>query len=273
VSAAADRSREIADRARMDVQEPLDRQLSPLGLRAMAALAPKPGERILDIGCGSGQTVVQLAEAVGPGGGVLGVDISTVMLEAAARRAAGFGQVGFIEADAQAFAFEPGAFDAIFSRFGVMFFAGPVAAFANIRRALKPAGRLAFVCWRAEAENDLDMTPLRAAAPHLPPQPPEPDGPGPFAFADPETLRRILAAAGFEAIEIAAHDQKVGSGNLEAMLTVCLRVGSLGKILRENPELRDAVVAPVRAALAEHDGPQGVTLNAATWIVTARVTG
>ncbi len=129
----------------------------------------------------------------------------------------------------------------------------------------------AFVCWRALEENPLDLVPLRAAAAHLPPQPAhDPDAPGPFAFADPDRVRGILERAGFEQIEISARDEKVGSGDLDTMLAVCLRVGALGKILRENPELRAMTLPAVRSALAAHNGPDGVRLNAATWVVTAR---
>ena len=262
---------DLASRARVAMHEPLDRQLAPLGQRAMAALAPRRGERILDIGCGAGQTVLQLAEAVGADGAVLGVDISPIVLELAQRRAGGRRPIAFVEGDAEVFPFEHEAFDAAFSRFGTMFFTDPVAAFANIHRALKRGGRLAFVCWRNLAENDLDNVPLQAAYPFLKPPPRlTPDVPGPFSFADPARVRRILAEAGFEDIAIAAYDEKVGSGDLETMVAVSLCVGFLGKIMREAPELRDAVVEPVRRALAAYEGPEGVTLNAATWIVTAR---
>jgi hypothetical protein len=153
-----------------------------------------------------------------------------------------------------------------------MFITDPTAAFSNIRRSLKPNGRLAFVCWRALKENPLDMLPLEAASVHLPPQPAhDPDAPGPFAFANPNRVHGILKRTGFGEIEITAHDEQVGSGDLDSMLAVCSRVGALGKILRENPELRTATLPAVRRALAAYDGPDGVRLNAATWVVTARV--
>ena len=201
----------------------------------------------------------------------MGVDLSAAVLVFARRAAKGCERVRFVQADAQVFLFEPASFDAAFSRFGVMFFADPTAAFINIRRSLRPNGRLAFVCWRALEENPLDLLPLRAASPHLPPQPAhDPHAPGPFAFANPERVRGILERAGFREIEITAHDEPVGSGDLDTMLAVCSRVGALGKILRENPELRTATLPAVRSALAAHDGPDGVRLNAATWVVTAR---
>jgi len=268
---AAPTQDEIRVAAWVEVREPLELQLAPLGRHALAALAPHPGESVLDIGCGGGGTALDLARAVAPNGTVLGVDLSAAVLAFAQRAAEGCKRVRFIQADAQIYPFEPASFDVAFSRFGVMFFAEPIAAFINIRRSLKPNGRLAFVCWRALEENPLDSLPLRAASAYLPPQPAQdPDAPGPFAFADPDRVRCILERAGFMDIEIAAHDERVGSGDVDTMLAVCSRVGALGKILRENPELRIAALPAVRSALEAYNGPDGVKLNAATWIVTAR---
>ena len=223
------------------------------------------------MGCGAGQSVLQFADRVGPRGRVTGVDIAPPLLEVARRRAVGRSQVDFIECDALRLALPERSIDCVFSRFGVMAFQDPVAAFSNFRRMMKPSGRLAFVCWRALEENPLDILPLRAASAHLPPQPAhDPDAPGPFAFANPDRVRGILERAGFGEIYITAHDEQVGSGDLDAMLAVCSRVGALGKILRENPELRVATLPAVRSALAAHDGPDGVRLNAATWVVTGR---
>jgi SAM-dependent methyltransferase len=262
---------EVRIAAWAEVRELLERQLAPLGQRALEALAPRPGENVLDIGCGGGETALELARAVAPHGTVLGIDLSGAVLAFARRVAKGCERVRFVQADAQVYPFEPASFDAAFSRFGVMFFADPAAAFINIRRCLRPNGRLAFVCWRALEENLLDILPLTAASAHLPPQPAhDPDAPGPFAFANPDRARRILKGTGFEEIEITAHDELVGSGDLETMLAVCSRIGALGKILRENPELRAAALPAVRSALAAYDGPDGVRLNAATWVVTAR---
>jgi SAM-dependent methyltransferase len=253
------------------MQAPLDRQLEPLGRRAMEALAPRAGERVLDIGCGSGATTVMLAEAVAPGGEAVGCDISRPMLEVARGRTQGMAGIRFLEADAQTEPFAPASFDAALSRFGVMFFEDPTAAFTNIGRALKPGGRLAFVCWRTPFENPFMVLPMMAAPQHLPPsEPPDPTAPGPFAFADPDRVRRILADSGFEAIQILKHDQKIGSGDLEMTLDLALRIGPLGRALRENPDSREAVVGSVREALAAHAGPDGVKLDSAAWIVSAR---
>jgi ubiquinone/menaquinone biosynthesis C-methylase UbiE len=230
----------------------------------------RAGERILDVGCGTGRTVVELAAAVQPGGTVLGVDISELVVTAAAGRVRDTAGATIVVGDVQTRAFAPASFDAAFSRFGVMFFADPPAAFANIRRALRPGGRLAFVCWRALEDNELDFLPLRAASPYLPTGAVTGLAAEAFSFAEPDKVRGLLSRAGFDAVEIIAHDQAVGSGGLEPMLQVCLGFGPLGRFLRENPEYRDLATAPVRAALAAKDGPGGVTLNAATWIVTAR---
>lgn len=254
-----------------ELQAPLDRQLAPLGRRAMAELALGPGRRVLDVGCGSGETTVELAAT---GAQVVGVDISRPMLEVARRRSASVADVSFQEADAQTHAFEPESFDAILSRFGVMFFADPDAAFANLRSALKPGGQLAFVCWRPMNEgNELLGLPIRAVLERtgIPaPAPPEPGAPGPFAFADPERVRGILGRAGFTNVSIVPHDDKVGSGDLETTLGLALKIGPMGTLLRENPEHHDAALAAIREALAAHVGPDGgVKLNAPVWIVTA----
>ncbi|HJQ56388.1 MAG TPA: methyltransferase domain-containing protein, partial [Vineibacter sp.] len=173
---------ELRVRAWAEVREPLERQLAPLGRHALTALAPRPGESVLDIGCGGGETALDLARAVAPDGTVVGIDLSAAVLAFARRAAEGCQRLRFIQADAQSFPFEPASFDAAFSRFGVMFFTDPTAAFVNIRRSLRPNGRLAFVCWRALEENPLDSLPLQAAAAHLPPQPAaDPEAPGPFA--------------------------------------------------------------------------------------------
>jgi SAM-dependent methyltransferase len=253
------------------MQDDLDAQLHDLGLKAMAALDICEGERVIDIGCGCGDTSMELARRVGGDGKVVGADISAPMLDVARRRAAelGLGQVNFVEADAQIHDFEPA--DAAFSRFGVMFFADPVAAFANIRRALQPAGRLGFVCWRVMAENQWMAIPLAAVAPLLPATPPPPDNaPGPFAFADRDRVRRILADAGFTHVAIEPHDQAIGQDDLESAVRTTMNMGPIGAALRENPLLRAPITAAVRSALAPHVGAEGVKLPSATWIVTAR---
>lgn len=256
-----------------ELQDILDTQLQPMGAAVQAALALRPGERVIDVGCGCGQTTLALADAVGPDGLALGVDISEPMLGIARGRAAGRPNVRFEHADAQTQAFEAAAFDALHSRFGVMFFDDPTAAFANLRRALKPDGRLSFLCWRTPAENPVMTAPMAAAQPYLPPaEPPVPGAPGPFAFADPERVRAILGGAGFADIAIKPQDMPAGGNTLEETLALSMRIGPLGRMLRENPQVdAETVVADVRKVLEAHLDAQGrVFMGSATWIVTAR---
>jgi SAM-dependent methyltransferase len=258
------------------MQDRLDRQLAPLGRAAMDALDIAADERLIDVGCGCGATSLELATEVGDDGSVLGVDISAPMLAVARRRASelGLSNVRFLEADAQTRAFAPGGADGVFSRFGVMFFSDPTAAFTNLHKALRPGGRLAFVCWRALPLNEWMMLPMRAALPHMAASPPppmlDPHAPGPFAFADPDRVRGILGEAGFSAVSIDAHEALIGGNDLEETIALSLRVGPLGMMLRENPDSRDAVITSLRAALEPHAGPGRVFLPAAVWIVTAR---
>jgi SAM-dependent methyltransferase len=251
------------------LQAALDAQIRDVGLAAMAALAPAAGERLLDIGCGCGDTTLELAGRVGAAGKVLGADISAPMLAVARQRAAGLANVSFAQADAQVHPFEP--VDAIYSRFGVMFFADPAAAFANLRRALRPGGRVAFVCWRSPAENPVLTAAMAAAAPLLPepPPPPDPIAPGPFAFADKDRVAGILRAAGFTNVSIEPHNSKMGWPDVETGLSLALFIGPLGALLRQHPELHEKVVGAVRGFLEANCGPDGIRLDAATWIVRA----
>jgi SAM-dependent methyltransferase len=254
------------------MQDELDHELGELGLAAMAALAPREGERLVDIGCGCGSTTLELARRVGAGGSVLGVDISAPMLAVARERAAaaGLAQARFIQADAQTHAFDPA--DGAFSRFGVMFFEDPVAAFANIRRGLKRGGRVAFVCWRSLAENPWMTVPMVAIVPLLPAPPPAPPpgAPGPFAFADGDRLAGILKGAGFSDVSIEPLDAKVAWGDLDTSVRLAMRLGPVGGLVREHPQLGEQMAAAVRAALAPHVGAAGVRLDSASWIVLAR---
>jgi SAM-dependent methyltransferase len=263
---------DTAGRTWASLQDQIDRQIRPLGLAAMDRLAPAPGETLLDVGCGCGDTSLELARRVGAEGEVLGLDISAPMLDVARRRAKEDGARGleFREADAQTAAL-PGGRDAVFSRFGVMFFADPVAAFRNLRRALRPGGRLVFVCWRPLAENLWMRLPAETAAGLVPPAPPpEPGAPGPFAFADPDRVRRILAEAGFAGIEITPHDEAIGGLDLEGTVEMSFRVGPLGAILRERPDLAPVLRDRVREAVSPWLRDEAVYMPSATWMVGAR---
>lgn len=255
-------------------QVELDRQLRGLGRIAMDRLAPAAGEAVLDIGCGCGDSTLELARGVGAAGCVTGVDISAPMLAVARSRPLlpGSGAVRWLEADAQVHTFPAGEADAAFSRFGVMFFADPKAAFANLRRALRPGGRLAFVCWRAAALNPFMTAPFAAAA-HLfetLPPPGDPLAPGPFAFAEKDRIAGILGAAGFASVDIAPHDEAIGGGSVEETADLSLTIGPLGAALREAPHLAAAAREAVRAAVAPHLTARGVLLDSASWMVSAR---
>jgi SAM-dependent methyltransferase len=261
-------SDELRVRVWLEIREPLERQLEPLGQAVMAAMQLFPGERVLDIGCGIGGTPLALARAVGSGGQVVGVDLLQAVVDVARRDPGLPTNVAFLCGDAQSYPFQTGSFDAAFSRFGVMFFADPVAAFSNIRRALRPEGRLGFVCWRGLDENELDELPLRAASSCLP-APLVAAASGWFSFSDHEGIREILAHAGFVDVKIVPHDKQVVCEDFQATVDVCSRVGALGKILRDHPELRSEAVPALEQALRPLDGPNGPALRAATWVVTA----
>ncbi len=259
-----------------EYHDQLDRQIGALGNAALAALAPATGERLLDVGCGCGHTTADIAGRVGAAGSVLGVDLSMPMLEVARRRrlAPGAGRVEFRQLDAQTADLGRSRFDAAYSRFGVMFFSDPVAAFANVRRALRPGGRLGFVCWQALDKNPWILEPLEAARPFLPPLPvPDPTAPGPFAFADEGRVRTVLGTAGFTDISVQPFTTPIGGSDLDDSLQLALRVGPLGAAIREHPALAAGLVDPVRAVLARHVTPAGVLMPAAVWIVRASTTG
>jgi SAM-dependent methyltransferase len=264
------------------LQERIDAVFAPLTAAALDAAAPTANERVLDIGCGCGATVLALAHRVGPGGQVLGLDVSEPMAARARERiaAAGLANAAVRVADAAAHDFAgSGGADLLFSRFGVMFFADPAAAFRNLRRALRPGGRLLFAVWRPMAENGWFTVPLDAGRPLLPPQPPPEPGalpyvPGPFAFADPDRVRGILAEAGWQDVALAPRDVPMRiapPGQVDAAAEFATRVGVLARALADaDPALRARVRQAVADALRPHDGPDGVVLSGAIWLVSAR---
>lgn len=258
-------------------QKRLDVQLDLLGLAAMHRAEVKPGERVLDVGCGCGQTALELAERVGPRGSVLGIDISQPMLARAQARQNELKveNLEFLRADAQTYPFERECFDLIFSRFGVMFFDNPQAAFGNLRTALRPDGRLCFICWQALERNDWVRVPLRAASQYVElPAPPAPGAPGPFALADPDRVRRILEAGGFKDASFDAYEAKLslgGAANVEEAVEFILEIGPIATLLREaDAQVRARVVQAIREALTPYTSRDGVSLSGAAWIVLAR---
>lgn len=270
----AEQAQVVDDDARvrvwLEIREPLERQLEPLGRAAISQLRLGAGDRVLDVGVGIGSTPTTLARLVGPDGMVVGIDMISAALDVLRSEASSTPNVSFLQGDAEVYPFAQGSFDAAFSRFGVMFFTDPVAAFVNIRRALRSGGRIAFVCWRALAENELDSVPICAASPHLPAQLiAEAEEANHFSFADPTFLHEMLTQAGYVGIDISEHDVDVRTGDLRSMVSVCSQVGSLGALLREHPEFRREAVTALEKALIAYDGPAGPALRAATLIVLA----
>lgn len=255
-------------------QERTDRVMAEIADLVLAGAAARPGDTVIDVGCGCGATTIGLAAAVGPAGHVMALDVSAPMLARARERLRGAGNVEFVLADAAAHEFAPASADLLFSRFGVMFFGEPSAAFANLRRALKPGARLVFACWRAPDENPWMMVPLNAAYLHVPRLPRlGPEDPGPFSFADPARVQRILTGAGFvepslEAVNLTM-DLACGEG-IDAAVSYVLEIGATSRALDGQPvEHRALAAAAIRQALAPYAENGKVKLAAAIWIVRA----
>jgi len=251
-------------------------QIRPFGLRALARADILPGHRVLDVGCGGGETTIALGEVVGPTGSALGIDISQVLLDHARATAAAAGavNVSFEHVDAQTAELPAGAFDHLFSRFGVMFFQDPLAAFTNLRTALRPSARLAFVCWRSIDDNPWMKVTLAAVGEHVALQRPEPNAPGPMAFADALRTRGILERAGFAEVGFEAVNEmmNVGGGlrELDEAVAFMTEIGPAASALRQaDPEVRAAAVTSIRAAVAPYHGEGGVRMPASCWVVTA----
>jgi len=260
-------------------QARLDAMVAVFGQAAIEAAAPATGERVLDIGCGAGASSLALAARVGAGGQVLGVDISEPLIGRARALAQQDTPALFQVADASSAELPEGAFDILFSRFGVMFFDDPIAAFVHMRRALRPGGRVAFVCWRGAAENDWVRLPMGALKGIVPPSAlPDPEAPGPFSFGDRGRVARILTAAGFTDIAIAPFDASVPFGEggtrdaaIDDAVKMTLEVGPLSRALADqSDDIRARASAAVRAAFAGLPGERSVMINGAAWIVMAR---
>lgn len=236
------------------------------------------GAKVLDVGCGWGDTAIELARMAGPTGSVLGLDCCNAFLEKGRTdaRAAGLSNVRFVVADVQTHRFLP-EYDLCFSRFGMMFFSNPVAAMRNVRSALKPGGRLVFITWRTIDDNPWLGVPKKVALGFLPP--PGDDaatcGPGPFSMANPDVVTAQLKAAGFVDVHFTRTDGPVMVGrDVEQAMAFQLALGPAGEIVREagaEAERRKSEIeAALRAELARHVGAGGVVMQSSSWTITAR---
>ena len=248
------------------------------GDEAIRLHPPRPGDSVLDIGCGFGDASVQLAEIVGSAGRVLGVDAAPRFVEAARQEAseAGVDNVRFEVADVETTKF-PDRFDLAFSRFGTMFFANPVAAVRNVREALRPGGRLVMVVWRAKVENDWIYR-AQTITERFVTKPEEYDeptcGPGPFSMANADTTTGILVAAGFRDITLRRNDMPIKLGSdVDEAVGLAMSLGPAGEILRlagdRAAHLHEPIAQALRSELADWAGPDGLVAPASTWIVSA----
>jgi SAM-dependent methyltransferase len=248
---------------------------APFTSMILGAAGLRSGENVLDVGCGCGSTTLAAARLVAPGQAT-GLDLSAPMLARAVAdaTAADLASAVFVQGDAQVQRLGPAHFDVVLSRFGVMFFNDPVAAFANIRSATRPAGRLVFACWQPLDANQWLLVPGAALAEHVPTAGFEPgDGPGMFALADPDRIRETLATAGWRAIEITAEHASIlvgGGGSVDDAVEF-LRTGSIGRTILSGADAATAErsIASARAALTPYADADGVRLGAAVWLVQA----
>ena len=266
-----------ATRGWSERHEPIDRLFADMTRVLLDFAAPKPGEQVLDIGCASGTTLLEIAPRVAPGGHVFGADIAARSVARARERiaAAGVTNAEAHVADASTYDFAAARFDLAFSRFGVMFFVDPVATFTHLRRALKPSGRAAFAAWRSPRDNAGFTAPRAAIAHLLPPiEPPGPEEPGQFAWANPDRIHRILDGAGFHKVTLTPHDfplQIAAPGQPGQAIEFVLQMGPVGAAIRDaTPETQAEIRATLERFFAPHVTPQGIHLPGAIWLVAAR---
>jgi SAM-dependent methyltransferase len=259
----------------VDAQELLDRMFQRLEELLVDAVVAGSGHRVLDVGCGAGGTTLAVARRLGTNGHCTGADVSEPMIAAARARAEREGTpASFILADVQTHPFERSIFDAIMSRFGVMFFNDPVEAFANVRRAATDDAALHVITWRSAAENPFMTTAERAAGPLLPNLPARsPDGPGQFSFADPQRVAPILEGGGWADVEFQAIDVECTLPEKD-LVGYFTRLGPVGLALQgADEQTRAHVIEAVRPAFEPFVHGTEVRYTAACWMVSARASG
>lgn len=259
----------------VDHEESLDTMLQPVLDRLLLEAKLRTGERVLDIGCGTGASTLAAADLVGPNGIAIGADISPVMLNRAHERAEGLSNASFIEADAQTYAFEPGSFDAIISRFGVMFFSDPVAAFANMAKTLSDDGRLICLAWGPLADNPWFALPRKVAIDRLgQPAPADPSDPGPMAFADRDYVSNILKNAGLSEISVDPVSLYLSPmGSLPEIARFAVHLGPASRIVIEKDGTdadTTAIADDIEQGLKEYNTPEGPRIPALLNLITAR---
>ncbi|MCT7373739.1 class I SAM-dependent methyltransferase [Chelativorans salis] len=249
--------------------------------KVLPALEVRKGDRVVDVGCGFGDTAIDLARRVGPAGSVLGVDCCDAFLDYGRRDAetAGIDNVAFIEADVQTYPFEP-VHDFCFSRFGTQFFENPVAGLRNMRAALKPGGTMTMIVWRTIDDNPWLGLPKQVVMQFLPP--PGEDarscGPGPFSMADQSMVTKQLEIAGYEDISFERIDAPLMVGHsLDDAVSFQLALGPAGEVYREAGELaerrHDEIVNALREKLAGYQTPEGIMMQSSSWKISARNPG
>ena len=259
----------------VDGVDHFDTLLDPMGAAVLAAARLQPGERVLEVGSGTGQLAMQASRLVAPDGSVVGVDLSQPMTDLARTRAAeaAITNLELVVADAAIVNLPESHFDALLSRFGVMFFADPAAAFSHLVSRLRPGGRLAVVVWQERSESDLFALPAAVVARLVPDAAPTPAPgmPGMFALSDPSAIRRLLLDAGATDVLVESHRRLLTAGPTVTE-TVAFMKSSSGfePVLAAGPELVEAAEEELRRLVADHMGPTGVELGGAAWLVTAR---
>jgi ubiquinone/menaquinone biosynthesis C-methylase UbiE len=241
-------------------------------------LPVRPGDRVLDVGCGFGDTALKLAALVGPTGSVLGIDCCDAFLDFARAevRARNLTNVSFVRGDAE-IALPTNQFDFVFARFGTMFFANPVAGLRNMRRALKPGGRMVHIVWRDRADNPWLSMAKDVVLRFLPPPGADAQtcGPGPFSMSDEATVRKMMEIAGYEAIEFRRVDAPVLVGkDVKDAIAFQLAIGPAGEVFREAGTEAETKRAKIEAALAEAINRQkiaadGIVMDSSSWVITA----
>lgn len=252
-----------------------DRMSRRFAAAIIEAVAPRPGEDVLDVGCGNGALLLAIAGMVTPEGTVTGLDISSPMLDVARHRAneLSVDNVVLVHGDAQVAELERATFDAVVSRFGVMFFDDATAAFMNLAGAMRPGARLVFTCWRELFANDWIMVPAAAALEHVPmPELGEEGGPGPFSLAGAEHVRMMLSAAGFVDIDLQELNLAVTLGETVDDAIDFMRHGDMAEILFTgvDEEAVERGWTAIRSVLDDAATPDGVDLNGSVWLVQAR---